>query len=81
MNIDEQISVIAIFKRNGKILPWRISWQGRVYKAVGVDFHHFDRSGSNLCHILGVSTDSLYFRLRFNSEKLTWIAEEVVDVE
>ena len=80
--INEKISVITIFRHRStqnEVLPWKIKWQGRIYHIQKIGFHHLIREGRKLFHIFSVTDGNLDFRLRFDTENLHWILEEVFD--
>jgi hypothetical protein len=80
--MNEKVSVITVYDQsNNKAYPWRIKWRGRVYTTREVGYHHTRESGSTLCHIFSVATSSLFFRLKFDTDNLSWTVEEVLDGE
>jgi hypothetical protein len=81
-SINEKVSVITIFKHSplkNEVIPYSVKWQGRNYKINKVGFHHLTREGRNVFHIFTVSTENLDFRLKFDSQNMHWILEEVTD--
>lgn len=60
-------------------MPYKLRWNGRDYFIKKLGYHHKIKEGKTLIHIFSVSADSLAFRLRFNSDTLSWILEEVLD--
>jgi hypothetical protein len=78
--INEKVDVITIYKRFGTIVsPYKIRWNGRDYRILKIGYHHKVRQGSSIHHIFSVSSESLAFRLRFDSETMYWTLEEVSD--
>ncbi len=78
--IGEQIAVITIYDPAKKItLPWRIKWRGRAYHIMKLGYHHHVRQGRVLVHYFTVSTKTLSFKLRFDTESLMWTLEEISD--
>lgn len=78
--IHETPSIIAVFDaQTKKFSPWRIKWRGRVYTVTEIGYHYTRESGSTLHHIFSVATNSLYFRLNFNSKTLAWTIEGILD--
>jgi hypothetical protein len=78
--INEKVAVITIYKPGaGHVFPYRLRWQGRDYKITKIGFHHKVREGRALFHIFSVSSDTLAFRLKLDTETLHWILEEVSD--
>lgn len=78
--VDEKIDVITIYKRMGaKVLPYKVRWNGRDYFIRKIGYHHKIREGRSIHHIFSVSSDTLAFRLRFDTETMYWTLEEVSD--
>ncbi len=78
--VNQQVSVITIYDKDaGTVHPYSIKWSGKTYKIKNFGHDHPIRMGRNICHIFSVSTDSLAFRLRFDSETMHWTLEEVSD--
>lgn len=79
--IHEIPSIIAIFNgQTKKFLPWRIKWRGRIYTITTVGLHYSLYEGRVLYHFFTVADDNLFFRLKFNTENLQWILEEIDDL-
>lgn len=80
--INEKVSVITLFRHNAiknEVFPYLVKWQGRDYKIKKVGFHHFVREGRDIFHIFTVSAENIDMRLRFDTQNLHWILEEVTD--
>lgn len=78
--INERIDVITIYRKTGAlVMPYKLRWNGKEYKITKLGYHHKIKEGKTLIHIFSCSNDSLAFRLRFNSDTLSWILEEVLD--
>lgn len=79
--IHEQIAVITVFDPSKKIhtMPFRIKWRGRVYHVIQLGYHHSLRQGRVLIHFYAVTTKTLSFKLRFDTESLVWTLEEISD--
>jgi hypothetical protein len=78
--VNEKIDVITIYKRLGAtIFPYKIRWNGRNYLIKKIGYHHKVREGRTVLHIFSVSSDTLAFRLRFDTETMYWTLEEVSD--
>lgn len=76
----EPISVVCVYDRIGcKILPAKLKWNGKVYMITKLGFHHKTKQGQTIQHIFSVSTDSMFFRLRLDTDTLYWYLEEVSD--
>lgn len=78
--INEQIDCICVYKKSPSIVvPQKIKWNGRVYKITKLGYHHKRRDGRYIYHIFSVSTDTLAFKLKLDTETLRWWLEEVSD--
>lgn len=78
--INEQVPVIFIMNPfTKKIMPVRIQWRGREYTVKKLGFHYKVREGRKLIHIYTVSTETLDFKLRFDTDELVVILEEAFD--
>jgi hypothetical protein len=66
--INEKVAVITVYKPGlGQVIPYKIRWQGRVYRITKIGFHHKVREGRTLFHIFSVASDTLAFRLKHNT--------------
>lgn len=78
--IFEKISVIFSYNtEKNTTIPYKIRWRLRDYFIKKLAYHHKVREGRELIHIFHVTDGNLDFRLRFNTESLNWILEEVSD--
>jgi hypothetical protein len=78
--INEKVAVLTIYKPGtGPLTPYKLRWQGRVYRITKIGFHHTVREGRTLFHVLAVASQTLAFRLSLNTETLQWLLEEVSD--
>ncbi len=78
--INEKIAVITVYDPTKKgTMPWRLKWRGKVYHVLKLGYHHRVRQGRVLVHIFTVSTNTLSFKLRFDTESLLWTLEEIAD--
>ena len=76
----EKASVITVYDHtNGKAFPWRIKRGGRVYTVSQIGYHHTREDGRTLHHIFSVTTDSLYLRLDFDTQTLSWLITDSSD--
>jgi hypothetical protein len=57
--------------------PKWVKWKNMVYKIEKVGLHHTYRQGRVLYHVFSVTTKTLFMRLIFDTEELSWILEEV----
>jgi hypothetical protein len=80
--INEKVSVITIFKQSplkNEVIPYLVKWQGRKYKIKKIGFQHSIREGRNVYHIFTVSTENIDMRLKFDTQNMHWILEEITD--
>ena len=76
--INEKISVITVYDRQkGLTIPKKIRWQDRNYDIVRLTYHHKINEGRTICHIFHVTDGNVDFRLKFDSNSLIWVLEEV----
>ena len=76
----EKISVISSYNQEKNAFAiYKMGWRKRVYFIKHMAYHHKVYEGKNLFHIFHVTDDNLDFRIRFNTENLEWILEEVSD--
>ena len=61
--------------------PKWVKWRNKLYKVKKIGLHHKYREGRTLYHVFSVVTDSLFLRLRLNTENLTWCLDEFRDAE
>lgn len=74
------ISVKTIFNHKTRTtFPKVILWEGKEYQVNKIGLHHSFREGRTLFHVFSVSTDNLFFRLKFNTDNLIWTVEEIAD--
>lgn len=78
--INEKVDVITIYKRLGaKVVPYKVRWNGRDHLITKIGYHHKIKVGRIFHHIFSVCSDTLAFRLRFDTETMYWTLEEVSD--
>ena len=80
--INERVSVISVYSsRRHYFAPHTVSWQNREYKIGEIGFCHQIKQGDVLHHVFECvdAQKSLWFRLDFNTKKLTWTLEIVSD--
>ncbi|PIU36949.1 hypothetical protein CO005_02710 [Candidatus Roizmanbacteria bacterium CG_4_8_14_3_um_filter_34_9] len=76
----EKISVIFSYNaEKNRSIPYKIRWRLRDYFIKSLAYHHKVREGRELLHIFHVTDGNLDFKIRFNTEDLNWILEEVSD--
>lgn len=57
--------------------PKYVVWKGRNYTITKIGLHHHFREGSTLYHVFSVVTDTLFLRLKLNTDNLLWVLEEI----
>jgi hypothetical protein len=72
MVIDEPVIVGSV---DGN--PKYVIWKGRNYTITKIGLHHHFREGSTLYHVFSVVTDTLFLKLKLNTDNLQWILEEI----
>jgi hypothetical protein len=80
--IDEEASVVMYYSSRKKMaLPHLISWQNKEYQVGEIGYHHKFREGRTLFHIyeLTDTENSLWFRMKLNTDNLHWIVEAISD--
>lgn len=74
MIIDEDVTVGIVGST-----PKYVVWKGRSYTISKIGLHHFFREGRVLYHVFSVVSDTLFLRLKLNTENLRWKLEEISD--
>ena len=78
--INEQIDCVCKYTKSpASVVPIEIKWNGRTYTIIKVGYHHKRRDGRYVYHIFSVSTATLFFKLKLDTETLHWYVEEVSD--
>ena len=78
--INEKITVLSVYDRmNGRVMPRKMRWQGRMYRLTKLAYYHKIRQGRTVIHVFHVTDGTMDFRLSCNSENLHWTLEEVSD--
>lgn len=62
-----------------KAFPKWLVWEERLYPVVKLGLHHSFYKGRTLFHVFSVASKTLFFRLIFNTENLSWRLEEISD--
>lgn len=57
--------------------PRYVLWKGKNYKILKIGLHHHFRKGSTLFHVFSVATKTLFMRLVFDTDVLSWKIEEI----
>lgn len=76
MTIDEPVTVGLINNA-----PKYVIWKGRNYTILKVGLHHILRKGSTLYHVFSVVAESIFMRLKLDTDNLKWRLEEISDNE
>ena len=80
--IQAPISVNLQFNSKArKVSPTSLYWDGKLYKVNKIGLHHKYREGTLLFHIFSVDTETLFFRIKLNTDNLHWTLEEIADGE
>ncbi len=78
--INEKVSVVFIYNRDEKTaIPSLVRWQGEVRRIGKIGYHHKIREGRTVCHIFHVTDGNLAYKLKFDTDALTWTLLEVAD--
>jgi hypothetical protein len=78
--INEKVSVITLYNhQTNRVSPKKIKWNGKIYPINLIGYHHRYQEGNKLIHIFSVSNRNLFFRLKFDTQNLEWILEEISD--
>lgn len=76
--INESVSVDLLSNSlKGKAYPWVIHWRGRRYMIRQIGLHYVEHAGRTLIHIFSVTDGSTYFKLRLDTETLSWKLLEI----
>lgn len=77
-HVNEIISVDLVSDAgSGAAYPWTFQWRGRRYTTRTVGLRHCIREGRVLYHIFSVTDGAAFFRLRLDTETLSWRLLEV----
>ena len=57
--------------------PKYVLWKGRSHTITKIGLHHLYRQGKTLYHIFSVVADTLFMRLKFDTDNLSWRLEEI----
>lgn len=79
--INEKVSVLVYYDRDKvTVMPLKVKWQGRVYRIDKIGMQYPVRQGRKLLHYFAViTTDKTSFKLKYDTETMHWILEEVID--
>ena len=71
MTINEKVTVGMVNDS-----PKYVLWKGRNHTVTQIGLHHSYRQGKTLYHIFSVTADTLFMRLKFDTDNLYWTLEE-----
>ena len=71
MKIDEKVTVGMV-----NDCPKYVLWKGKSHTVTKIGLHHVFRNGKTLYHIFSVLSGSLFMRLKFDTDNLSWRLEE-----
>lgn len=76
ITVNEKVKVVTLYdplKQNN--MPLYVHWRYKRHAITNVGYHHKVRYGRTMMHIYHVNTESVSFRLRFDSDTLIWYLE------
>ena len=80
--INAKITVYVVFEHQTlKVIPKVVIWGGKVHTIVKVGLHHVFRRGRTAFHVFSVASETLFFRLVLDTDKLYWTLKEIADAE
>lgn len=74
MTINEKVAVGMV-----NDTPKYVVWKGRSHNITQIGLHHHFREGNTLFHIFSVVADTMFMRLKLDTENLNWKLEEISD--
>jgi hypothetical protein len=78
--IDAPVSVNLVYDHTQKrVFPKHVKWEGKTYEILKVGLHHSFYDGKILYHIFSAVSSTLFFKLKLNTENLSWRLEEIAD--
>jgi hypothetical protein len=78
--ISAPISVTSFYDHHRRAFrPTQVIWEGRDYPLLQIGLHHTYRQGRTLYHVFSVNSQTLFFKLIFNTDTLHWMLEEIAD--
>jgi len=79
-DIKAPVSVLLSFNhRTRRVTPKALEWDGKRYTVEKVGYHHQYKKGDILHHVFTVASETLSFRLVFNTKSLHWQLEQISD--
>jgi len=76
VEINEPINVCVFFKQNS-IQPYVFYWKSRQIKVDKINLVHTSKFGSNLFYHFSISSGGNFYRLKFDTLKMSWFLEAV----
>jgi hypothetical protein len=76
MKINEKVTVGMVNN-----IPKYVLWKNRSHNITQIGLHHHFREGATLYHVFSVIAGTLFMRLKFDTDSLVWVLEEVSDSE
>lgn len=78
--LSESVSVQIVFDhRLHQAKPQQLFWNNKVYPVTQIGLRHCFREGRKLFHVFSLVSNNLFFRLRFDTENLSWTLEQISD--
>lgn len=74
LKINEKVTVGMVNE-----IPKYVLWRGRSHTVTQIGLHHLYREGKTLFHIFSVVADTMFMRLKLDTDNLTWRLEEQSD--
>jgi hypothetical protein len=72
MIINEKVTVGMV-----NDIPKYLTWKGRSHNITQVGLHHHFRTGNTLYHIFSVTSETIFMRLKLDTDNLSWTLEEI----
>ena len=79
LEIQEHIDVWVLFTKSG-LQPISFFWHGRQIKVEKINLIHSAKSGANTFYYFSVSCEDNFYRLKFDTNKLSWTLEAIEEV-
>lgn len=74
------VSVVCVFNHKTRsFMPKKVLFENKEYLIKKLGYHHTFCEGRTLFHVFSVSNDTMFFKLVFNTQNLSWILEEISD--
>ncbi len=74
LQINEKVTVGMV-----NAIPKYVIWKNRSHNITQIGLHHTFREGRTLYHIFSVLAGTIFMKLRFDTENLSWKLDEVDD--